>query len=240
MNRTKEIRCKYILHTAAPSVTEERGDTEETTQIAKNRSENRHFGEMWASDGPNWWRKNWKMADMLLIVCGCYKTSQSVPLLASWGVNRGREGKARWRSDITSDSSKLGVGFHQACYTDGSSNTLLQCGTAKLPHRSDPPFPDLSISEGQDGPAGFIAFQSSYHGWPPTETRGKNRKVCEREIGIDLITYSAVSRFGCAQQLNTLKYNVRRRALVWVECLWNKNINEEGKQHARLLQTDGM
>lgn len=36
----------------------------------------------------------------------------------------------------------------------------------------------------------------------------------EREIVIDLITYSAVSRFGRAQQLNTLKYNVRRRAGV--------------------------
>lgn len=52
MNRTKEIRCKYILHTAAPSVTEERRDSKETTQIAKNRGANRHFGEMWASRGP--------------------------------------------------------------------------------------------------------------------------------------------------------------------------------------------
>lgn len=39
------------------------------------------------------------------------------------------------------------------------------CGAALQSSLADltPPLPDLSISEGQDGPAGFIAFQSSYH-----------------------------------------------------------------------------
>lgn len=38
------------------------------------------------------------------------------------------------------------------------------------------------------------------------KTRVKNRKSArEREMGIDLIRYTAVCRFGRAQQLNTLK-----------------------------------
>lgn len=54
-----------------------------------------------------------------------------------------------------------------------------------------------SISQGQDRPDGCITFQSFYHGWQ-SETRGRIEKVCMREKGIDLIRYSAVSRFGSA------------------------------------------
>lgn len=54
-----------------------------TTQIAKNREVRIDGFEKYKNlTGKTGRGKHWKMADVLLIVCGSYKTSQSVPLLA--------------------------------------------------------------------------------------------------------------------------------------------------------------
>lgn len=88
MNRTQKRlsshgRCKYSLHTTASSVAEEIMETKETTQTGKNREAGidtcEKHGHLTDKTGGG---KHWKMADMQLIICGCYKTSQSVPLLA--------------------------------------------------------------------------------------------------------------------------------------------------------------
>lgn len=91
---------------------------------------------------------------------------------------------------------------------------------------STPPA-NLSISQGQDGPDRCITFQSFDHDCQ-SETRGRIEKLCEREKGIDLIRYSAVSWFGCAPQLNTLQLNARGQ-LVRVQCL--QDSNEEWEEH---------
>lgn len=106
---------------------------------------------------------------------------------------------------ITRESTKLGLATTK-CATLMDLLTPY-CGAAwqsPLTDLTQPPA-NLSISHRQDRPGGCIA---SNH--PITASCGQKRgerieKVCEREIGIDLIRYTAVSRFGLAQQLNTLK-----------------------------------
>lgn len=53
-------------------------------------------------------------------------------------------------------------------------------------------------------------------------------KVLKREIGIDLIRYTAVSKFGHARRLNTLKWKEERRGSVGG--LLDSNGNEKGTQ----------
>lgn len=93
--------------TTASSVAEGSMGTNKTTaQIGKNREaridtckKHGHLTDKYSRG------KHWKIADIFLIVRACYKTSQSVPILALWGFNGGREGESRW--GVTLESGRL-------------------------------------------------------------------------------------------------------------------------------------
>lgn len=73
---------------------------------------------------------------------------------------------------------------------------------------------NLSISHRQGRPSGCITFQSSFRANLSQKREERIEKVLKREIGIDLIRYTAVSKFGHARRLDTLKWKEERRGSV--------------------------